>query len=172
MSADRLIAVAAVMLWAGYLSWGDCRSRTLPNRWTVGGAVVALVFRAGFGGMPMLVDGFAAACVAGVFLLVPFLLRGAGGGDVKMLFAAGAVVGWNGLFELLWVTSLAGVVMAAVMLIAGELDPTRLKHCLQCAFDWRYDRVAGAAALPPKDAARFRVPFSVPIAAGLLAAML
>jgi len=172
MSVDHLIAVAAVMLWAGYLSWGDCRSRTLPNLWTVGGAAVALVFRAGFGGLPMLVDGFAAACVAGAFLLIPFLLRGAGGGDVKMLFAAGAVVGWNGLFELLWVTSLAGLVMAAVMLIAGELDPSRLKHYVRSAFDWRYDRRAGAAALPPKDAARFRVPFSVPIATGLLAAML
>jgi Flp pilus assembly protein protease CpaA len=119
-----------------------------------------------------LVDGFAAACIAGVFLLIPFLLRGAGGGDVKMLFAAGAVVGWGGLFELLWITSLAGLVMAVVMLLAGELDPSRIKHYLRCLWDWHYDRAAGAAVLPPKDGLRFRVPFSVPIAIGLLAALL
>jgi len=172
MLIEKIVAVAAVMIWAGYLSWKDCKTRTLPNTWTVGGALVALVFRAGFGGMPMLVDGFAAACIAGVFLLVPFLLHGAGGGDVKMLFAAGAVVGWSGLFELLWVTSLAGLVMAVVMLIAGELDPSRLKHYMRSACDWRYDRAAGAAVLPPKEASRFRVPFSVPIAIGLLAALL
>ncbi|MDD2597627.1 MAG: A24 family peptidase [Kiritimatiellae bacterium] len=172
MPVDKVVAVVAVMIWAGCLAWGDCKTRTLPNLWTMGGAAVALVFRAGFGGIPLFLDGFAAACVAGAFLLIPFLLRGAGGGDVKMLFAAGAVVGWGGLFELLWVTSLAGVVMAVVMLIAGELDPARLKHYLRCAFDWRYDRAAGAAVLLPKDSARFRVPFSVPIAVGLLAAML
>jgi len=172
MGPERIIAVAAVMGWAGYLSWTDCRTRLLPNAWTVGGALVTLVFRLGYGGLPMFVDGFAAACVAGGFLLVPFLMRGAGGGDVKMLFAAGAVAGWSALFELLWVTSLAGLVMTVVMLIAGELDSVRLKHSFRCAFDWRYDRVAGAAALPPKDSARFRVPFSVPISVGLLAAIL
>ncbi len=172
MSPERMVAALAVMGWAGFLSWSDCRTRRLPNAWTLGGAAAALVFRLGYGGVPLLVDGFAAACVAGGFLLVPFLLRGAGGGDVKMLFAAGAVVGWGGLFTLLWTTSLAGVVMAVVMLAAGELDPARLKHSARCAFDWRYDRAAGAAALPPKDSARFRVPFSVPIAAGLLAAIL
>ena len=172
MGPERIIAVAAVMGWAGYLSWNDCRTRRLPNAWTVGGALVALVFRAGYGGVPMFVDGFAAACVAGAFLLVPFLMHGAGGGDVKMLFAAGAVTGWGALFELLWVTSLAGLVLAVVMLVVGELDPVRLKHSFRCAFDWRYDRAAGAASLPPKDSARFRVPFSVPISVGLLAAML
>ena len=172
MSVEKIIAVVAVMLWAGYLSWNDCKTRTLPNAWTIGGAAVALVFRAGFGGIPLFVDGFVAACAAGVFLLIPFLLRGAGGGDVKMLFAAGALVGWSALFELLWVTSLAGLVMALVMLVAGELDPSRLKHYMRSMIDWRYDRAAGAALLPSKDAARFRVPFSVPISVGLLAALL
>jgi len=171
MNPVRIIAVAAVMVWAGYLSWYDCKTRKLPNTWTVGGALVALTFRLGYGGVPMLVDGFAAACLAGAFLLVPFLMKGAGGGDVKMLFAAGAVAGWGGLFELLWMTSLAGLLMAVVMLIAGELDPARLRHAARSAFDWRYDRVAGAAALPPKDSSRFRVPFSIPISVGLLAAV-
>jgi len=171
MSAEKFLTVAVVMGWAGYLAWYDCRTRRLPNLWTVGGAVVALIFRLGYGGLPLFVDGFAAACVAGAFLLIPFLMRGAGGGDLKMLFAAGAIVGWHALFELLWMTSLAGVVMAVVMLAAGELDPARLKHALRCLVDWRYDRAASAARLPPRDAARFRVPFSVPIAVGLLAAL-
>lgn len=172
MTPERIVALTAVLGWAGYLSWCDLKTRKLPNAWTVGGAAVALMFRLGYGGVPLLVDGFAAACVAGGFLLVPFLMRGAGGGDVKMLFAAGAVAGWRGLFELLWMTSLAGLVMAVVMLAAGELDPARLKHTLRCAFDWRYDRASGAAALPPRESSRFRVPFSIPIAVGLLAALL
>ncbi len=144
----------------------------LPNGLTLGGAAVALVFRLGYGGLPLFVDGFAAAAVAGAFLLLPFLMRGAGGGDVKMLFAAGAITGWGGLFTLLWVTSLAGLAFGIAMLLTGHLDGTRLKHYLRSLWDWRYDRAAGAAGLPPKTASRYRVPFSVPITVGLVAALL
>jgi len=168
MTVDTLLLLTGVVAWAGVLSCADCRTRRLPNTLTVGGAAAALVFRLAYGGWPCLVDGFAAAAGAGAFLLVPFLLRGAGGGDVKMLFAAGAMVGWSRLLLLLWATSLASVVMGLVMLALGQLDGARLKHVVRCAVDWRYDRAAGAAVLPPKDSAQFRIPFSVPIMAGLI----
>lgn len=161
-----------VAVWSGVLSYYDLKWRILPNWLTLGGAAVALAGRLGYGGWPCFLDGFAAAAAAGAFLLVPFLLRGAGGGDVKMLFAAGAIIGWSRVLPMLWVTSLAGVVMGVAMLALGRLDGARLKHFARCAFDWRYDRAAGAAVLPPKDAARYRIPFSVPIMIGLLAALL
>lgn len=159
-------------VWSIALAYFDVRRRVLPNWLTLGGAAVALAGRWGYGGWPFFADGFAAAAVAGFFLLIPFLARGAGGGDVKMLFAAGAIAGWDRLFTMLWVTSLAGVVTGLLMLAAGALDGSRLRHCARCAFDWRYDRKAGAAALPPKDAARCRVPFSVPIAVGMFVAQI
>lgn len=168
MVACSLLCMTGIAAWAGVLSWSDCRTRRLPNTLTVGGAAVALVFRLAYGGWPCLLDGFAAGAGAGAFLLVPFLLRGAGGGDVKMLFAAGAMVGWGRLFMLLWATSLAGLVMGLAMLAFGQLDGARLKHAVRCAVDWRYDRATGAAVLPPKDSAQVRIPFSVPIMAGLI----
>jgi len=130
-----------------------------------------LAFRWACGGWESLLDGFAAGAAAGGFMLVPFLLRGAGGGDVKMLFASGAMVGWSRLLTLLWFTSLAGVVLSLVMLALGQADGARLRHLVRCAVDWRYDRKAGAAGLPPKEATQVRVPFSVAISAGLLIAM-
>ena len=166
----RIILLLLVCAWSVSLSVYDLKWRILPNWLTLGGAAVALVGRLGFGWASFL-DGFAAAAVAGAFLLVPFLMRGAGGGDVKMLFAAGAMVGWSGVLPLLWFTSLAGLAMGAVMLASGHLDGARLRHFLRCALDWRYDRKAGAAALPPKESARFRIPFSVPIAVGLAVAL-
>ena len=162
---------AAVAVWCIACCGWDIRRRVVPNRLTLAGAAVALAARLGYGGWPLLVDGFAAAAVAGFFLLIPFLLRGAGGGDVKMLFAAGAVVGWQGVLPMLWVTSLAGLVMGVAMLALGRLDGARLKHLARCAVDWRYDRRAGALALPPREDARSRIPFSVPIAVGLLAVL-
>ena len=172
MSVEHYLLLAAVAAWATVLSWKDCRTRRLPNAWTLGGTAVALVFRLGYGGLPSFVDGFAAAAAAGAFLLVPFLLRGAGGGDVKMLVAAGAIAGWSRVFHLLWATSLTGVVFGATLLALGALDGARLTYYVRCLCDWRFDRHTAAAALPPKDAARYRIPFSVPIAVGLLVALL
>mgnify|MGYP003801221305 CR=1 FL=1 len=162
---------AAVIVWCIACCGWDVRKRVVPNSLTLIGAAVALAARLGYGGWPFFLDGFAAAAGAGFFLLIPFLLRGAGGGDVKMLFAAGAVVGWGRLLPMLWVTSLAGLVMGVAMLALGQLDGARLKHLVRCAVDWRYDRKAGASALPPKEDARSRIPFSIPIAVGLLAAL-
>ena len=119
----------------------------------------------------MLVDGFVAACVAGLLLLIPFLMKGAGGGDVKMLFAAGAIAGWSKLFLLLWTTSVAGVVMGVVMLLFGQLDGARVRHLTRSLVDWRYDREAGAAELPSKESLRARIPFSIPIVTGLVVAL-
>lgn len=172
MDIEVIIQCLAAAGWGGVLSWQDCRTRRLPNGLTLGGALLFLVARLGYGGWPLFLDGFAAAAVAGAFLLLPFLLKGAGGGDVKMLFGAGALVGWNPLLVMLWATSVAGVVMGIGMLAFGRLDGARLRHYVRCGVDWRYDREAGAAALPPKDSDRARVPFSVPITAGMLVALL
>lgn len=171
MAACSLLCMTGIAAWAGVLSWSDCRTRRLPNALTLGAAAVALAFRWACGGWGSLLDGFAAGAAAGGFMLVPFLLRGAGGGDVKMLFAAGAMAGWSRLLTLLWFTSLAGVILGLVMLALGQADGARLRHLLRCAVDWRYDRKAGAAGLPPRETARVRVPFSVAISAGLLASL-
>ncbi|MCK5849291.1 MAG: prepilin peptidase [Kiritimatiellae bacterium] len=165
-------AIAPALVWGVILSWVDCRKRRLPNWLTIGVAAVALTWRFGYGGPDLFLRGFVAAVVAGLFLMIPFLMRGAGGGDIKMLFAAGAIVGWEHLLMLLWMTSLAGVIFGVVMIISGHLDGSRVKHSLRCLLDWRYDRKAGAAGLPAKDNDRVRVPFSIPITVGMISAMI
>jgi len=159
-----------ISIWASVLSWYDYRERRLPNWLTLGGAVAALGYRLFFGVPGSFLSGFVAACLAGFFLLIPFLLRGAGGGDVKMLFAAGAMVGWAGLIPLMVYMAFAGVAIGLVMLFLGSLDGSRLKHLFRCCFDWRYDRKAGKAALPSKESEQVRIPFALAIAVGMLAA--
>ncbi len=165
------VVTGLAVAWAGTLCWFDLRERRLPNWLTIGGSVTALVARFGYGGTPFLIDGLAAGAVASIVLFLPFLVHGAGGGDVKMLFAAGAIAGWAGLFPLLWTMSLAGLALGAVMIVAGRLDASRLRHYALCVFNWNYDRRAGAAAIAPRESEKVRMPFSVPIAAGLIAAL-
>jgi len=166
MTIPPIILFAALTPWLAILCYQDCRWRRLPNVLTVGVALVALTVRYGLGGWAFGNAGLLGGIVCGLFLLLPFILHAAGGGDVKMLFAVGCVVGLGRAAETILFTSLAGLALMIVMLLAGLTDSRRLKHCLRSIFDWRYDRKAGKAALPPKSSEKCRVPFGVAIAIG------
>lgn len=155
-----------VSLWLLALCHEDLRHRRLPNALTLGGAAVALVWRLGAGSWPAFLSGLWGGLLSALLLFLPFLLHSAGGGDVKMLFAAGAVVGRGGVVGLLLYVSLAGLALALLFLLFGRVDRSRLVHYARCVFDWRYDRAAGLAALPPKSSEKVRVPFGIAIAAG------
>ena len=153
--------------WLVALCVYDFRERRLPNVLTLSLGAAALVWRLGYGGVSLFLDGLLGGLIGALFLLVPFLLGGAGAGDVKMLTAAGCCLGLARSALLLFYTSVAGCLMAIVMLVAGRVDASRCKHWLRCLFDWRYDRKAGREKLPPKTDERVRLPFGIAIACGV-----
>lgn len=157
----------ALSIWLAALCWSDFRRRILPNYLTLGGALAFLAWRFGAGNLAAVGDGILGGIVCGLFLILPFILHSAGGGDVKMLFACGCALGLKAAPGVILFTSLAGLALMLAMLLAGLADPSRLKHCARCLFDFRYDRAAGRAALPPKSSERCRVPFGIAIAAGV-----
>ena len=83
-----------------------------------------------------------------------------------MLFAVGCFFGSRRAIGTLFYVSVAGLVLAALFALLGRVDRSRLAHYARCVFDWRYDRKAGRAALPPKSSEKARVPFGLAIAAG------
>lgn len=152
--------------WLTALCVSDIRSRRLPNALTLGGLAVAIALAAGFGGVPGAVDSLMAAGCAFVFLFIPFLMRAAGAGDVKMISAAAAFLGLGQVPFFLLATSFAGLFVALAMICTRQVTTARLKHAFRTLFDWRYDRAAGKAGIPPKDEERARVPFGCAIAIG------
>ena len=142
------------------LCWSDCRCRRLPNSWTLGLAVVGLVWRLVSGGFSGIVDGVSGGLICGLFLLIPYLTKGAGGGDLKMIAAAGIFTGLRYCCAELLFVSLAGLLLGLIMLICGRVKSTRLKHWL------------GAAALPDKSDETIRIPFGVAIAAGTVVTLI
>lgn len=160
--------ILTIAAYLAVLSYLDCRYRRLPNVLTLGGAIVALAVRYGFGGMPFGNSGLLGGLVCGLFLMLPFILHSADGGDVKMLFSVGCIMGLRKSPEVILYTSLAGLAVAAFMLIAGLADGRRLKHFARCLFDWRYDRKAGRDGLPPRSFEKARIPFGVVIAIGTM----
>ena len=158
--------------WLIWLCRSDVKSRRLPNAGTLGGLAAGLLVQSGWWGWGGLKDGLLAVCIAVGFLLIPFLIRAAGAGDVKMLAACGAFIGlrWTPVF--LMAVSFAGLLVAVWMLCRRQVTTARLKHAFRCLFDWRYDRKAGRAAIPAKDDERARVPFGVAIAIGTWATLI
>ena len=87
-------------------------------------------------------------------------------GDLKMLAASSAFIGVRQMPLYLMAVSLSGIFVLVGLILANSFARARMRHLLRCVFDWRYDRKAGAAALPPKDDERMRVPFGIAIAIG------
>lgn len=95
--------LVAVMLAASV--W-DVRERRIPNILTIGGIIVALLIRAVPGGYPLL-GGVAGIGVALLIAVPLFALGGIGGGDAKLLAAAGAFLGPT---DLVWAFLATGIV--------------------------------------------------------------
>ena len=161
-----LIKLALATPWLIWLSVCDCKRHELPNRLTFGGAAVMAAVALAVG-LHYFLASLITAFLASLFLLLPFFLRAAGAGDVKMLFAAGLTAGPGNTLNLILLVSLAGLILAVVMLLTKRVNSARLKHYLRCLFDWRYDRAEGRKSMPPPDTEACRVPFGVAIAAGL-----
>ena len=152
--------------WLICLSIRDFRKHELPNSWVFGGILVMLAIAFGVG-RDYALGSLITAFLSSLFLLLPFFLRAAGAGDVKMLFAAGLIAGPGNTLNLILLVSMAGLVLPLAMLFAGKVNTTRVKHYCRCLFDFRYDREQGRNTLPPADTENCRVPFGAAIAAGL-----
>ena len=149
----------------------DARTRKLPNAWTLGGLAAGIAVQAGWNGLAGVRNALGGAAVCALFLLIPYLVRAAGAGDLKLFAACGSFTGLSGAVTLLLAVSLAGFVLAVALLVARRAGLPRLKHAFRSVFDWRYDRKAGAAALPPVESESGRVPFGIALAAGTLIAV-
>lgn len=152
--------------WLIGLSVYDFRKHQLPNAWVFGGILVMAAIALGVGGSYLLAS-LVTAFLASLFLLLPFFLRAAGAGDVKMLFAAGLIAGPGNTLNLILLISLAGLALALVMLFFHRVNTARLKHFCRSLFDFRYDRAEGRKNLPPPETESCRVPFGAAIGAGL-----
>lgn len=154
------------------LCWKDCKYRLLPNTYTVSLMIMGIIWRFAFGGLSGVIDGVLGGLACAAFLFIPFLLKGAGGGDLKMIFAVGIFTGFRYCCAEMLFISLTGLLLGIIMLISNKVDGRRLKHYLRLIFDWRYDREAGKKSLPEKSNEKARVPFGVAIAVGTIITLL
>ena len=149
----------------------DLRSRRIPNALTVTGAAAGIGYHLWTGALAGLSFSALGWLVGALIFIVPFALRGLGGGDVKLLAALGA---WLGPEEVFWValyTGVAGGVFAIVTAAMSGYLRQMLSNIWLLLCHWQ---VAGLKALPEitlEGSNGPKLAYAVPILCGMGAAL-
>ena len=143
--------------------YGEVRNRRIPNWLTLGGMALGL----GSAFIENWLTGAWESCLGlmiggGVFL--PFCLLGVvGGGDMKLMAAVGAIVGYPMVLRVLTDTCIAGGLLAVAIMAWKGVLLTMLANVFRIIFGMARRRQG--LANPPM------VPYGVAIAVGTLAAV-
>lgn len=156
-----LLQTALLLVFPTLVIWGalrDITSYTIPN-WVSGGLLLGFALAAPAMGLSPQTIGVhagigAIALVAGMIM---FALRWVGGGDAKLLAAAGLWMGWPATVDFLLTTGLAGGALAMFLM---TLRSIQFRTFAQMGPAW-----IGRLATPGES-----VPYGAAIAVGALAA--
>lgn len=144
----------------------DVAIRRIPNAFTLPAMIFGLLLHFTLGGWRQLATAAAAGLGCGAIFLLFYLAGGMGGGDVKLIAAAGCTAGLSLMGPLLILTSFAGGVMA----IGLALYHRRLKETLMNLWALLvHHRSEGLAPHPEfniGNAQTLRLPYGLAIAAG------
>ncbi|MBV9848900.1 MAG: prepilin peptidase [Armatimonadetes bacterium] len=168
MSLDSLrLGVLVVTLAAACAA--DVRRRTVPNALTFPALLLGLTLAGRQGGAPELWRALAGVGVASLALL-PYAGRMLGAGDVKLLWAVGALTGPPFTLWALLCSALAGGVLA----LAWAARRGVLAHALRSAALGGQAMLAARSARAPEglaaDSRAGRMPYAPAIALGVVAA--
>lgn len=147
----------------------DIRYRIIPNRLTFPVILAGPFIWGIFSGWEGAFASLAGIALGMILLIVPALLGGMGGGDLKLLMALGALGGPAFTFHVFTFTCIAGAVTAAVMLAYhGKLTAT-LKNIL--VFAWWFLVSRGKVKLAVTHT-KLTMPYAVCITVGVAAVIL
>jgi prepilin peptidase CpaA len=141
----------------------DIRLHRVPNFYNASFAVCGVCFTVARCGLPGVRLSLLGALTGAGLLSLPFFMKMVGGGDVKFLAAAGAIVG----FRLIWPAFLIGAVaggfaaLIAVLLRTRSLGAVTRMLVLLEAGAWRLPD-----GLSREDG--IRLPYTIPLSVGLL----
>jgi prepilin peptidase CpaA len=149
----------------------DLRWRRIPNLVTGPAMIAGAALNCGLHGVHGLLSAVAGLLLGLLILTPPFALGGIGGGDVKMMGAAGTFLG-PALVSLGLAAGLAlgGLLAAAVAAHRGRLGET-LRRTASMVVAAVLARSMAPLRQPTTLPGRILLPYSVPLALGTVAAM-
>lgn len=105
----------------------DLKERKIPNKITFTGIMIGILFNLVTGGWTGLLQGILGLFVGLAIFFLPFAMGGMGAGDVKLMGAIGALMGWR--FSLM--TALYSAIVGGIMVIIHLIYIGKLREILK-----------------------------------------
>lgn len=162
-SNSSLLLPLLLSLW---MAWGDIKTQRIPNYLTLGTAAAGLGFQIGFHGWGGLWSGFLGLILGFGLLIIPYILKGMGAGDVKALAALGAWLGpRDTLILFVYMGICGGLLIFLVLAWRGVL----VSKMLQIWMDLKsiFLRQPQSQETPNSIAPKQRIPYAAALALGM-----
>ena len=160
----NLILPFVIALW---ISWGDLKTRKIPNYLTFGAALAGLAYNLGASGWGGLGDGLLGLLLGLGFLILPYIMGGMGAGDVKALAALGAWLGPTGILYLFCYMAIAGGLMSLAVLIGKGLLWQKIRRGWVCLCSLLFCQGLDKTVSSPPMQIIKGIPYGVAIALGM-----
>ena len=155
-------ALALSLIAAGW----DLASRRIPNLLTVTAMAVGLAGHVMFEREAGLAWSLAGLVVGLGLLVLPCILGGMGGGDLKLMAALGTLVGPASVFEIALVSAVAGGVLALGVALHKKVARAAFRQALSVLGVRPREAPAPLKSAPPARGALGTIPYGVAIGAG------
>ena len=164
---SRIIAGIVVSVTA-VAAITDVREHRIPNRLTYPAMLAGLAMQAVCFGWHGLLSSLAGGLVAGGILVLFYVIRAMGAGDVKLAAALGFMVGFKDVIQLLAATAIAGGILALGFMVVQR----RVRETLRNAYSVvSFHAVAGLQEHPTVNLGNpqaARMPYGLAFVAGTL----
>lgn len=159
--------VFPLLLSLGIAGW-DLRFRRIPNYLTFSGALGGLGFQLGVHGLPGLLNGLAGLALGLILLLVPYLLGGMGGGDVKAAAALGAWLGLERALVLFVYMGLSGGLIILVVWLWQRRLLAGVRGMWNFLLNWLLCRPVDSKPPAPVSLKSNSIPYGAAMALGMV----
>ena len=128
------ILISIVALFTLIAFYTDIRSHKIPNWLTAGGIILGIAYHTIVEGVEGLYFSISGIVVGFTLLLVLYLFRGVGAGDVKLFAAIGALMGTEfAVYSATYAIFYAGVIGLVILFIRKQFIQ-RMTWVIQCLF--------------------------------------
>lgn len=162
------IAESAALVIGILASITDMRSQRIPNALTFGAAVAAALFHAvAPGGLG--VSAGVVGLIVGLAIFFPLFALGAmGAGDVKLMAALGAWMGWQPIIIVALYGAVAGGALALVVAARHRYTRTAVTNVRTLLTHWWLVGIKPLPALTLESGTAMRLPYAFPILVGVV----
>ncbi|MBZ5521799.1 MAG: prepilin peptidase [Acidobacteriia bacterium] len=164
----QMIFLITAFLWSAAGAACDIMSRRIPNAVTYSGVALGIVLRTSLLGWQGLGTALAGGLIGGGIFFFFYLIRGMGGGDVKLMAALGCITGPWLILQIVTACALAGGVMAIAVMIYKKRAVRTIRNVGALL---RFRFLHGAQMHPTLNIdspESLRMPYGIAIAAGAL----